>query len=76
MSKKVNTIVGYIKANELFDLDIMDLFGNCMNAYDVLNHLDIKALFDESEEALFMEEMEKLAHQNQTAEIVRSVFHS
>jgi hypothetical protein len=54
----------------------MDLFDNHMNAYDVLDHMGIKELFNESEEAMFMEEMGKLANQNQTSEIVASVFFS
>jgi hypothetical protein len=76
MSKKIHAIIEYIKANELFNLDAMDLFDKHMNAYDVLDNLGIKELFNESEEALFMEEMERLAHQNQTAEIVSSLIFS
>lgn len=76
MSQKVYAIVDYIKRNDLFNLDAMDLFDNYMNAHDILSLLGIKELFDESEEALFMEAIERLAHQNQTAAIVSSVFHS
>jgi hypothetical protein len=74
MSKSVYTIVTYIKANELFNLDTMDLLCDHMDACDILSHLGIDMGFNESEKSLFMKQMGKLARQNQTAEIIRSIF--
>ena len=70
MSLKVNALVSYIKTNDLFDLDVMDLDG--MGPYEVLDHFGLDELLDENEEALFMDEMEKMAGAVQTAEIARN----
>ena len=70
MSLKVNALVSYIKTNDLFDLDVMDL--DDMGPYEVLDHFGLSELFDENEEALFMDEMERMAGMVQTSEIARN----
>lgn len=70
MSLRVNAIVSYIKLNDMFDLDVMDL--DEMNGFDVLDRFGLYELLDESEEALFMEEMYRMAGRVQTAEIARN----
>ena len=70
MSHKVNALVSYIRGNDLFDLDVMDLDG--MNGFEVLDHFGLGELLDENEEALLMDEMYRLAQGLQTAEIVRN----
>ena len=70
MSFKVNGMVSYIRFNDLFDLDVMDL--DEMNGFEVLDHFGLGELLDENEEALLMDEMYRLAGAVQTAEITRN----
>lgn len=70
MSLRVNAIVGFITSNDLFDLDVMDL--DEMNGFDVLDRYGLYEILDESEEALLMDEMYRLAGRVQTAEIARN----
>lgn len=70
MSQKVNALVNYIKCNDLFDLDVMDLLE--MNGLQVLEHFGIRQMLSEWEEALFMQDMFRLAASFQTAEIARN----
>ena len=70
MSFKVNGLVSYIRLNDIFDLDVMDLGG--MSPYDVLDHFGLGEILDENEEALLMDEMYRLAGVVQTAEISRN----
>ena len=70
MSFKVNGMVSYIRFNDIFDLDVMDL--DEMNCFEVLEHFGLGELLDENEEALFMDEMYRLAGAVQTAEITRN----
>ena len=70
MSCRVNALVSYIRFNDLFDLDVMDLDG--MSPYDVLDHFGLGELLDENEEAFFMDEMYRFAGRFQTAEITRN----
>jgi len=69
MSMKIHAMLEYIKANDLFDLDVADI--EYMSGYEVLYHLGLEGIFIGSEEALFMQEIHALAEQNQTAEITR-----
>ncbi|MGB6012978.1 MAG: hypothetical protein WBI57_17090 [Desulfobacterales bacterium] len=71
MSDKVNFLVGYIRSNDIFDLDVMDL--RFMNGHDVLRHFGISELLSEWEEALFMMEMGCLAQRYQTLKILKSL---
>jgi hypothetical protein len=70
MSFKVNAMVSYIRLNDIFDLDVMDL--DDMSPYDVLDHFGLGEVLDENEEALLMDEMYRLAGAVQTAEIRRN----
>jgi hypothetical protein len=71
-SCKVNAVIEHIKSCDMFDLDWMDL--DEMSPYDVLDHFGVDEIFNEWEEAEFMTEIEKLAWNYQTGEIVKSVF--
>ena len=74
MSRKIHAMIEYIKANDLFDLDLADI--EYMSGYEVLYRLGLEGIFVDDEEELFMREIRTLAEQNQTAEIskVSSVF--
>lgn len=69
MSVRIHAIVNYICANDLFNLDVMDLQD--MHGSDVLRHFVIDEVLSKWEEVLFMQEMLRLAHRFQTAEISR-----
>ena len=74
-SVKVNRIIGFIMSNDMMDLDYMDVQSMC--ASDVLKHFGIDeslSTLSEVEQAQLMADIEKLAGQVQTGEIVRSVF--
>ncbi len=70
-SARIYKIVEFIRSNDLFDLDVMDLRE--MTPFDVLGHYGIKEKLTEWEQSLLMKEMEKLSHALQTVEISRSV---
>ena len=70
-SVRVNRIVGFIMSNDMMDLDYMDV--QSMGACDVLRHFGIDEPLSDFEQALLMVEIDKLAGQVQTGEIVRSV---
>lgn len=73
-SVRVNRIIGFIMSNDMIDLDYMDV--QSMGACDVLKHFGIEEPLTEWEQALLMIEIEKLAEQFQTAEIISTVSHA
>jgi len=71
-SVRVNRILGFIMLNDMMDLDYMDV--QSMDVCDVLRHFGIDEPLSDFEQALLMVDIEKLAGQVQTGEIVRSAF--
>ena len=70
--QRMEGIIQYLQSNDLFDLDIMDLYE--MSEEEVIKHFDLSGLaLTEIERWELMVEVTKRAGEVQTAEIVRSI---
>ena len=71
MSELINKIITHLMSNDLFYLDWMDIQER--SSMEILEELGYHQFLNEWEDAELWFELEKLAHANQTREIIRSL---
>ena len=67
-NKKVHAVIEYIKNNNNFCFDILDVLESPEN---ILNHYSIFLTFTDEEMKMIQTEFKKLAEEYQTSEIVK-----